>query len=105
MPTPSPALTRPLKPSLLPLRSPWWNPAIEDQALARVHRMGQTRQVYVRRLVARKTIEEQLIEIQEAKRAIATSVLSAGAGGGGAPGAGGAASKLTEEDLRTFFVR
>ncbi|MDL2321124.1 DEAD/DEAH box helicase [Desulfosarcina sp. OttesenSCG-928-B08] len=54
---------------------PWWNPAVEDQASDRVHRIGQTRPVTVYRLVARGTIEEKIIGLHQSKRAIADSLL------------------------------
>ena len=46
----------------------WWNPAVEDQAIARAHRIGQTRNVLVLRLVAKDTIEEKVLQLQEKKR-------------------------------------
>jgi len=58
---------------------PWWNPAIEDQAGDRAHRIGQRNPVVVHRLVARDTIEERLLFIQDRKR----SLLSAAVGEGG----------------------
>ncbi len=54
---------------------PWWNPAVEDQASDRAHRIGQTRPVVVYRLVARGTIEEKIIDLHRAKRALARDVL------------------------------
>ncbi|MDR2118189.1 MAG: DEAD/DEAH box helicase [Tannerellaceae bacterium] len=50
---------------------PWWNPAIEDQASDRAHRMGQTRPVTIYRLVAEHTIEEKIIELHKTKRNLA----------------------------------
>ncbi len=58
---------------------PWWNPALEDQATDRAHRIGQRRSVTVLRLVARGTIEEQIRALHEEKRALLSDVL-AGAG-------------------------
>lgn len=55
---------------------PWWNPAVEDQASDRAHRIGQTRPVTVYRLVAKDTIEERIIELHHHKRDLADSVLS-----------------------------
>src|SRR5690606_30522060 len=52
------------------LLDPWWNPAVEDQAADRAHRIGQQRQVTVVRLVARGTIEEKVLELHAAKRAL-----------------------------------
>ena len=52
---------------------PWWNPAVEDQAMDRVHRLGQTRDVVVVRFCARKTIEERLFELQILKRDLAAA--------------------------------
>ena len=52
---------------------PWWNPAIEDQAMDRVHRLGQTRDVSVVRFCARDTIEERLFELQIRKRELAAA--------------------------------
>ena len=49
---------------------PWWNPAAEDQATDRAHRIGQTRPVLVDRIVARGTVEELILQLQERKRAI-----------------------------------
>lgn len=49
---------------------PWWNPQTEAQATARAHRIGQNRPVMVYRLVARETVEERMLEIQERKRAL-----------------------------------
>jgi SNF2 family DNA or RNA helicase len=54
---------------------PWWNPAVEDQATARAHRMGQHKPVTAVRLVARGTVEEAVLELHAAKRALAAGVL------------------------------
>ena len=54
---------------------PWWNPAVEDQASDRAHRIGQTRPVTVYRLVARATIEEQIVSLHGEKRHLAESLL------------------------------
>ena len=54
---------------------PWWNPAVEDQATARAHRIGQQRPVTAVRLVARDTIEEAVLGLHAAKRALAAGVL------------------------------
>ena len=55
---------------------PWWNPAIEDQATDRAHRIGQKNIVEVIKLVAKDTIEEKIIQLQEDKREIINSVMS-----------------------------
>jgi SNF2 family DNA or RNA helicase len=54
---------------------PWWNPAVEDQATARAHRIGQRLPVTAIRLVARGTIEEAVLGLHAAKRALAAGVL------------------------------
>lgn len=63
------------------LLDPWWNPAVEMQAIDRTHRIGQTRPVFAYRLVARDTVEERILELQAHKRALADAIMSAGAGG------------------------
>ncbi len=55
---------------------PWWNPAAEDQASDRAHRIGQTRPVTIYRLVARDTIEEKIVQLHHRKRELADSLLS-----------------------------
>ena len=54
---------------------PWWNPAVEDQATDRAHRIGQERPVTVIRMVARDTIEEAVLSLHEEKRQLAASIL------------------------------
>ncbi|HEV7814896.1 MAG TPA: DEAD/DEAH box helicase, partial [Janthinobacterium sp.] len=54
---------------------PWWNPAVEDQASDRAHRMGQLRPVTIYRLVARHTIEESIVDLHQHKRDLADSLL------------------------------
>ncbi|HEU4372279.1 MAG TPA: C-terminal helicase domain-containing protein, partial [Telluria sp.] len=54
---------------------PWWNPAVEDQASDRAHRMGQLRPVTIYRLVARHTIEEGIVDLHKHKRDLADSLL------------------------------
>jgi len=55
---------------------PWWNPAVEDQASDRAHRMGQTKPVTVYRLVAEDSIEEKIVALHEEKRELADKILS-----------------------------
>jgi superfamily II DNA or RNA helicase len=62
------------------LLDPWWNPAVEAQAIDRAHRIGQTRHVIATRLVARATIEEKVLELQASKRALADAILGADQG-------------------------
>jgi len=57
---------------------PWWNPAVEDQASDRAHRIGQQRPVTVYRLVAKGTIEEQIVSLHRQKRDLADSLLEGG---------------------------
>ncbi|MDB4962413.1 MAG: SNF2-related protein [Myxococcales bacterium] len=71
------------------LVDPWWNPAVEDQAADRAHRIGQDKPVMVYRMVARDTVEERILELQARKRALANAALS---------DAGGAAA-ITRDDL------
>ena len=54
---------------------PWWNPAVEDQASDRAHRIGQTRPVTIYRLVAENTIEEKIVKLHSEKRDLADSLL------------------------------
>ena len=57
------------------LLDPWWNPAVEAQAVDRAHRIGQTRPVMAYRLVAKDTVEEKILALQQSKRELAESVL------------------------------
>ena len=57
------------------LLDPWWNPAVEAQAVDRTHRIGQTRPVFAYRLVARDTVEEKVIALQQQKRDLADAII------------------------------
>ncbi len=59
---------------------PWWNPAVEAQAVDRAHRIGQTRPVFAYRLIARDTVEEKILSLQDKKRELADSIVRADAG-------------------------
>jgi non-specific serine/threonine protein kinase len=72
---------------------PWWNPASEDQATDRAHRIGQTRQVFNYKLVARDTIEEKLIRLQGEKRELVRDLLETD----------GTGQPLTALDLEALF--
>lgn len=72
------------------LLDPWWNPAVEAQAVDRAHRIGQERPVIAYRLIARETVEEKILELQKTKKDLADAVLSAG---------GSAFKRLSAEDL------
>jgi SNF2 family DNA or RNA helicase len=76
------------------LLDPWWNPAVEDQAADRVHRLGQNRPVLVYHLVAEETVEERILALQEHKRALSAAALE---------GAEGAAT-LSREDLLALLA-
>jgi superfamily II DNA or RNA helicase len=59
------------------LLDPWWNPAVEAQAVDRAHRIGQTRHVFAYRLIARDTVEEKVLELQSTKRDLADAIVNA----------------------------
>lgn len=73
------------------LLDPWWNPAVEAQAVDRAHRIGQTKNVMVYRMVAEKTIEEKVLALQERKAQLFDSLVNEGEG---------FSSKITVEDIR-----
>jgi superfamily II DNA or RNA helicase len=57
------------------LLDPWWNPAVEAQAIDRAHRIGQSRPVFAYRLIAKDTVEEKVLELQKSKRALADAII------------------------------
>jgi SNF2 family DNA or RNA helicase len=57
------------------LLDPWWNPAVEAQAIDRAHRIGQRAQVFAYRLIARGTVEEKVLELQRTKRELADAIV------------------------------
>ncbi|HIU20342.1 MAG TPA: DEAD/DEAH box helicase, partial [Candidatus Limiplasma stercoravium] len=73
---------------------PWWNPATEDQATDRAHRIGQTRDVDVVKLITQGSIEEKVTDMSKRKRAVFNRVVMAGETDLGS---------LTEEDIRALF--
>ena len=69
---------------------PWWNLAAQDQATDRAHRIGQTRQVTVYRIIIKDSIEEKILELQESKRNLAGAILN---------GESASLSSLSNEEL------
>jgi superfamily II DNA or RNA helicase len=57
------------------LLDPWWNPAAESQAIDRTHRIGQTRKVFACRLIAKDTVEEKVLQLQQSKRELADAII------------------------------
>ncbi|HEX7902907.1 MAG TPA: SNF2-related protein [Chitinophagaceae bacterium] len=55
---------------------PWWNPAVEQQAIDRTHRIGQTKNIFAYRMICKDTIEDKIIQLQEKKRALAKDIIS-----------------------------
>jgi SNF2 family DNA or RNA helicase len=76
------------------LIDPWWNPAVEDQAADRAHRIGQDKPVMVYRMVARDTVEERILELQDRKRALADAALAEA----------GSAAAITRDDLLALLA-
>jgi superfamily II DNA or RNA helicase len=62
------------------IMDPWWNPAVEDQAADRAHRIGQENPVFIHRLVAKDTVEERILALQNKKKELANAVLGDAAG-------------------------
>ncbi|MGH7787858.1 MAG: helicase-related protein, partial [Candidatus Binatia bacterium] len=80
--------------SYVVLFDPWWNPAVEAQAIDRTHRIGQDRTVIAYRMLTAGTIEEKIWELQQRKAALVRDVL----------GEGGFARTLTKDDLEYLFA-
>ncbi|MCC7530825.1 MAG: DEAD/DEAH box helicase [Candidatus Melainabacteria bacterium] len=73
---------------------PWWNPAVENQATDRAHRIGQTKPVFVYKLIAEGTVEDKLLQLQERKKVIANSIYEHDKEGG---------LQFDESDLELLF--
>jgi hypothetical protein len=76
------------------LLDPWWNPAVEAQAIDRAHRIGQTQQVFAYRLIAKDTVEEKVLKLQQSKRDLADAIINAD---------NALISKLGREDLELLL--
>ncbi|KAK4714161.1 hypothetical protein R3W88_020068 [Solanum pinnatisectum] len=75
------------------IMDPWWNPAVEQQAQDRIHRIGQYKPVKIVRFVIENTIEERILELQEKKKLLFEGTI----------GSSEALGKLTTEDLMSLF--
>ncbi|WP_429501185.1 SNF2-related protein (plasmid) [Robbsia andropogonis] len=73
---------------------PWWNPAVENQATDRAHRLGQDKAVFVYKLITAGSVEEKIVAMQEQKAALADAILSEDAAG---------AVKFSADDLEALF--
>ncbi|HEV2354918.1 MAG TPA: C-terminal helicase domain-containing protein, partial [Puia sp.] len=77
------------------LVDPWWNPAAEQQAIDRTHRIGQDKKVFAYRMICRDTIEEKILQLQEKKRGLASELIRDEAG---------FVKQLTREDVAYLFA-
>ena len=77
---------------------PWWNPAVEEQATARAHRIGQNKPVFVYKLMTQGTVEEKILALQNRKRGLADQLLQKGGSGGE-----GGGHLITAGDLDVLF--
>ena len=76
------------------LIDPWWNSAVEQQAIDRTHRIGQTKNVFAYKMVCKDTIEEKIIALQQKKKAVSASIISVEEG---------FVKNLSEEDISYLF--
>jgi SNF2 family DNA or RNA helicase len=76
------------------LLDPWWNPAVEAQAIDRAHRIGQTQRVFAYRIIAKDTVEEKVLQLQQSKRDLADAIINAD---------NSLISSLTREDLELLL--
>ncbi|KDO54698.1 hypothetical protein CISIN_1g0027441mg, partial [Citrus sinensis] len=77
------------------LMDPWWNPAVEQQAQDRIHRIGQYKPIRIVRFLIENTIEERILKLQEKKKLVFEGTVG---------GSADAFGKLTEADMRFLFV-
>jgi len=73
---------------------PWWNPAVEQQAIDRTHRIGQTKNIFAYRMICKDTIEDKILQLQEKKRALARDLVADD---------DGFVKSLTREDVEYLF--
>ena len=73
---------------------PWWNPAIENQAIDRAYRIGQENTVVAQRMICRKTVEEKVLKMQQTKKYLADSIIDED---------DGFVSKMSIDDLRALL--
>ena len=73
---------------------PWWNPAVEQQAIDRTHRIGQTKNIFAYRMICKDTVEDKILSLQEKKRALAADLITDDSG---------FVKNLTREDLEYLF--
>ena len=73
---------------------PWWNPAVEAQAIDRAHRLGQKKPVIAYRMIARGTVEDKIVQLQQSKKQLADAVITADQS---------LLRKLSMDDLRVLF--
>jgi non-specific serine/threonine protein kinase len=73
---------------------PWWNPAVEMQASDRAHRIGQDKPVFVYKIIARDTVEEKILQLQEKKRTLVKNLITT---------EGSFFKSLTKDDVKTLF--
>jgi len=76
------------------LVDPWWNPAVEQQAIDRTHRIGQTKKVFAYKMICKDTVEEKILQLQEKKKDIAKEIISTEQG---------LIKKLSKEDIVGLF--
>jgi SNF2 family DNA or RNA helicase len=74
---------------------PWWNPAVEQQAMDRTHRIGQTKEVFVYKLITKGTVEEKILALQKKKKSLIDAVITSDAA---------AEKKITKEELEELLA-
>ena len=73
---------------------PWWNPAVEQQAIDRTHRIGQTKKIFAYKMICKDTVEEKIVQLQQRKKQIANELVTEDAG---------FIKKLSKEDVEFLF--
>jgi non-specific serine/threonine protein kinase len=73
---------------------PWWNPAVEQQAIDRTHRIGQTKNIFAYRMICTDTVEDKILKLQDRKRSLARELITDDEG---------FVKSLTREDVEYLF--
>jgi SNF2 family DNA or RNA helicase len=76
------------------IMDPWWNPAVEQQAADRAHRIGQEKPVFVHRIISKNTVEEKILALQQSKRHLADLTLTGA----------GQSSGITRDELLELLI-